>query len=87
MVTDPKMWSETVVTRLAALRPGAYSAWADLEPDARAAQLTAALKPYGVRTGQVWGTTDDGKGASRIGITRTDVAQEVSERSRNQGAG
>ena len=42
---EPKLWSETVVTRLAELRPAAYGAWAGLEPEDRAAQLTAALTP------------------------------------------
>ena len=74
------MWSEEIVVRLAALRPGAYRAWADLEPDARAAQLTAALKPYGIRTGQVWGTTADGRGANRRGITRDDLTKAITER-------
>ena len=87
VVTEPKMWSETVVTRLAALRPGAYRPWADLEPDARAAQLTAALKPYGIRTGQVWGTTDDGKGANRRGITRDDITKAITERNQKARAG
>ncbi|MGI8450304.1 MAG: hypothetical protein ACR2MP_24640 [Streptosporangiaceae bacterium] len=81
------MWSETIVTRLAALRPGAYQAWADLEPDARAAQLTAALKPYGVRTGQVWGTTDDGAGANRRGVTRDDITKAITIRDGKQGPG
>jgi S-DNA-T family DNA segregation ATPase FtsK/SpoIIIE len=87
VVTDPKMWSEIIVTRLAALRPGAYQAWADLEPDARAAQLTAALKPHGIRTGQVWGTTDDGKGANRRGITRDDLTRAITERDKTRGPG
>ena len=87
VVTEPKMWSEEIVTRLAALRPGAYQAWADLEPDARAAQLTAALKPYGIRTGQVWGTTADGKGANRRGITRDDLTKAITERNQKTGPG
>jgi S-DNA-T family DNA segregation ATPase FtsK/SpoIIIE len=87
VITEPKMWSEEIVTRLAALRPGAYQAWADLEPDARAAQLTAALKPYGVRTGQVWGTTADGKGANRRGITRDDLTKAITERNQKGGPG
>jgi DNA segregation ATPase FtsK/SpoIIIE, S-DNA-T family len=87
VVTEPKMWSEEIVTRLAALRPGAYQAWADLEPDARAAQLTAALKPYGIRTGQVWGTTADGKGANRRGLTRDDLTKAITERNQNGGPG
>ena len=84
VVTEPKLWSETAVTRLAALRPDAYQVWADLEPDARAAQLTAALRPYGVRTGQVWGTTEDGKGANRRGITRDDITTAITERDRKR---
>lgn len=80
VVPEPKLWSETVVTRLAELRPGAYGAWGAMEPDARAAQLTNALKPYGVRTGQVWGTAEDGKGANRRGITRADITKAITER-------
>lgn len=87
VVSEPKLWSETVVTRLAQLRPGSYGPWADLEPDARAAQLTAALRPYGIRTGQVWGTTPDGKGANRRGITRDDIATAITERNRQHGPG
>jgi S-DNA-T family DNA segregation ATPase FtsK/SpoIIIE len=87
VVTEPKLWSETVVTRLAALRPAVYGPWAALEPDARAAQLTTALKPYGVRTGQVWGTTGDGKGANRRGITRDDITKAITERNGNGGPG
>jgi DNA segregation ATPase FtsK/SpoIIIE, S-DNA-T family len=80
VMAEPKLWSETVVTRLADLRPAVYGPWAALEGDARAAQLTAALKPYDVRTGQVWGTTDDGKGANRRGITRDDITTAITER-------
>ena len=81
------MWSETVVARLAELRPGVYGPWADLEPDARAAQLTSALRPYGVRTGQVWGTTGDGRGANRRGITRDDLTGAITERDAKRGPG
>jgi S-DNA-T family DNA segregation ATPase FtsK/SpoIIIE len=85
VVTEPKVWSEVVVTRLAALRADAYGPWGDMEPDARAAQLTAALKPFGIRTGQVWGTTDDGKGANRRGITRDDITEALTERDQKRG--
>ena len=85
VVTEPKVWSEVVVARLAALRADAYGPWGDMEPDARAAQLTAALKPYRVRTGQVWGTTDDGKGANRRGITRDDITTAITERDNKRG--
>ena len=69
------------------LRPDVYGPWGGLEPDARAAQLTAALRPYGVRTGQVWGTTDDGKGANRRGITRDDITNAITDRDGKRGPG
>jgi S-DNA-T family DNA segregation ATPase FtsK/SpoIIIE len=65
-----KVWNETVVARLAQLRPQAYGGW---EPE----QLTFALKPHGVSVGQVWGTTADGQGANRRGITRAHVTQAL----------
>jgi S-DNA-T family DNA segregation ATPase FtsK/SpoIIIE len=85
VVSEPKLWSETVVTRLAQLRPEVYGPWGQMEPDARAAQLTTALKPYGVRTGQVWGSTEDGRGANRRGITRDDITQAITDRNQNPG--
>ncbi len=85
VVTEPKLWSETVVTRLAELRPAAYGPWGGMEPEDRAAQLTAALRPYGVRTGQVWGSTPDGKGANRRGITRDDITTAITKRNQNGG--
>lgn len=75
---EGKVWSETVTARLAELRPDAYGAWG---PE----QLTAALKPHGVTTGQVWGTTEDGKGANRRGVTRAHVAAAITERDRKRG--
>jgi S-DNA-T family DNA segregation ATPase FtsK/SpoIIIE len=80
-VGEPKVWSETVVARLAEYRPDVYDGW---EP----AQLAAALKPYGIPVGrQVWGTTDAGKGANRKGIHRDDIADKVAERNRRRQAG
>jgi S-DNA-T family DNA segregation ATPase FtsK/SpoIIIE len=65
---DTKVWNETIVARLAELRPDVYRGW---EPE----QLTAALKPYGITNTQVWGTDPaSGKGANRRGITRQAVA-------------
>jgi S-DNA-T family DNA segregation ATPase FtsK/SpoIIIE len=87
VVHEPKLWSETVVARLAELRPGTYGPWAALEPDARAAQLTTALRPYGVRTGQVWATTEDGKSANRRGITRDDITNAITQRDNKRGPG
>nr|WP_255954605.1 cell division protein FtsK [Streptomyces sp. ODS25] len=72
-VDEAKVWSETVLARIAELRPDVYDTWT---PE----QLTAALKPYGIRTGQVWGTTEDGKGANRRGIKRADVLKAIADR-------
>lgn len=77
--SEAKVWSETVVERLAGLRPDVYG---DLTRD----QLTAALKPYGITTGQVWGTDPaTGKGANRRGIERAHIAEAVAERNRRRG--
>jgi DNA segregation ATPase FtsK/SpoIIIE, S-DNA-T family len=80
VMSEPKLWSETVVTRLAELRPGIYGPWAALEGDQRAAQLAASLRPFGIRPGQVWGTTPDGTGANRRGITRDDITKALTQR-------
>ncbi len=81
-VTEGKIWSETVVERLAELRPVVYLGW-------RPEQLAAALRPHAVTTGrQVWGTDPTtGKGANRKGIHREDVAAAVAERDRRRRAG
>ena len=72
-----KVWNQTVVARLAELRPELYGGW---EPE----HLTAALKPYGVSTGQVWGTDPaTGDSANRRGITRAHVV-EAAERARRR---
>ena len=81
--TEAKAWNETVVTRLAEYRPELYGRWAN--SDKPGEQLTAALKPHGITTGQVWGTTPDGKGANRRGITRHDIQQTVTDREQNKG--
>ncbi|MBG0814172.1 cell division protein FtsK [Planomonospora sp. ID82291] len=88
VVHEPKCWSETVVARLAELRPEVYGPWMELEGDARAGQLTTALKPYGIRTGQVWGTPEGGgKGANRRGIVRDDITTAITERDGKKGSG
>jgi DNA segregation ATPase FtsK/SpoIIIE, S-DNA-T family len=79
VLPEPKAWNETIVTRLATLRPDVYDGW---EPE----QLTAALKPHGVRAGQVWGQTDDGKGANRRGIKRADILTVITQRDGEAGA-
>ena len=76
---DAKVWSETVVARLAGLRPEVYRGW---DPE----QLSAALKPLGITTRQVWGTAEGGKGANRRGILRADILSAIAERDGNRDA-
>ncbi|MCF2526626.1 FtsK/SpoIIIE domain-containing protein [Yinghuangia soli] len=85
--SEPKVWNEVVVDRLAELRPDGYGTWAALDVKAKSAQLTTALKPYGVPVGQVWGTDDaTGKGANRRGITRDDVTASITKREGSRGS-
>jgi S-DNA-T family DNA segregation ATPase FtsK/SpoIIIE len=70
---EEKLWCERIAARLGELRPDVYGEWTS-------AQVTSALKPHGVTTGQVWGTTDDGEGANRRGIVRADVVAVVARR-------
>lgn len=74
-----KVWNETALSHLVELRPDVYGGWTQ-------EQLTAALRPYGVRSVQVWGTTEDGKGANRRGIRRSEVLQAIAERDGRAGA-
>ncbi|MEO3853654.1 cell division protein FtsK [Acrocarpospora sp. B8E8] len=85
---EAKVWNEVVVDRLGELRPDAYGAWVALEGGAKTGQLTTALKPYGVRTMQVWGTPEGGgKGANRIGIARDDILAAVTQRDKSRVSG
>ncbi|MEV5335070.1 cell division protein FtsK [Streptomyces werraensis] len=74
-----KVWSETVVARLAELRPEVYGGW---DPDA----LAAALKPHGISTVQV-GRRVDGKVVNRRGITRAHITTAIAERNGGRDAG
>ncbi len=79
--TRRRCGTRRIVARLAELRPDVYAR------AGRPEQLTAALKPYGITTGQIWGTTEDGKGDNRRGITRADITAAVTERDENRDAG
>jgi S-DNA-T family DNA segregation ATPase FtsK/SpoIIIE len=70
---EAKIWSETVVDRLAELRPDAYGEWTHLDGRAKGNQLASALKPFRVDTVQVHGRTEDGKTANRRGVERDAV--------------
>ncbi|MEV5314270.1 cell division protein FtsK [Streptomyces sp. NPDC052610] len=74
LAADEKaVWCERIADRLAQLRPDVYDGW-------KGENVTAAVKPWGIKTGQVWGTTDDGEGANRRGIKRADVVAAVTRR-------
>ncbi|MFE6620308.1 cell division protein FtsK [Streptomyces sp. NPDC057740] len=67
-----KEWSETIVTRLAELRPEVYTGW---EPET----LAAALKPLSISTIQV-GRRIDGKVVNRRGVDRSHITAAIAER-------
>ncbi|MFF4277427.1 cell division protein FtsK [Streptomyces kronopolitis] len=78
-VEEAKVWNETVVARLAELRPEVYGEWA-------AEQLTAALKPYGIATVQIGRRIKD-KVVNRRGIERAHITAAVAERDGKRDAG
>ncbi|OJF15520.1 cell division protein FtsK [Couchioplanes caeruleus] len=76
---EAKLWSTVIVKRLAVLRGDAYAGFT-------ADQLREALKPWGVRTGQVWGSDPDtGETGNRKGITRAHVLDALTKRDRDAG--
>ncbi|MEU2598436.1 cell division protein FtsK [Streptomyces hirsutus] len=76
---EKAVWCERIAARLAELRPDVYGEW-------KGENVTAALKPWGVKTDQVWGTTDDGEGKNRRGIKRADVAAAITRRDADRAA-
>ncbi|MET9185231.1 cell division protein FtsK [Streptomyces tendae] len=77
--SETKVWSETVVARLAELREDVYGGW---DPEG----LSAALKPYGVSTIQV-GRRVKGKVINRRGIDRAHITTAIAERDGKRDAG
>ncbi|MFF3326092.1 cell division protein FtsK [Streptomyces sp. NPDC002889] len=76
---EKAVWCERIAQRLAELRPDVYGGW-------KGENVTAALKPWGVETGQVWGQTDDGEGKNRRGIKRADLAAAITRRDADRAA-
>ncbi|MFD6922145.1 cell division protein FtsK [Streptomyces sp. NPDC059944] len=76
---ETKVWSETVVARLAELRPEVYDGW---DPEG----LAAALKPHGVSTIQV-GRRVNGKVVNRRGIERSHITTAIAERDESRDVG
>ncbi len=64
---ESRAWSETLTATLAQLRPEVYGGWGP-------AQLSTALRPYGLKARQVWGTDPTTcEGANRRGFALADV--------------
>ncbi|MDQ1295511.1 MAG: segregation ATPase FtsK/SpoIIIE, family [Actinomycetota bacterium] len=73
-----KEWSETLVERLAELRPDTYTGWT---PET----LAATLKPYGIDTVQI-GRRVNGAVVNRRGIVRAHLAAVAAEHDRQRPA-
>ncbi|WP_405422937.1 cell division protein FtsK [Streptomyces erythrochromogenes] len=76
---EKRVWNERIAARLADLRPEVYGGW-------KGENVTSALKPHGIKTVDVAGTTDEGQRTTRRGIVRADLAKAIAERSENPGA-
>ncbi|MEU6669499.1 cell division protein FtsK [Streptomyces sp. NPDC046727] len=76
---EKAVWCERIAVRLSDAHPDTYAGW-------QGENVTAALKPWGVKPGQVWGTTDDGEGANRRGIKRADVLAAITRRNADRAA-
>ncbi|MCX5260926.1 FtsK/SpoIIIE domain-containing protein [Streptomyces canus] len=77
--SEERVWNERIAARLAELRPEVYGGW-------KGENVTSALKPHGVKTTGVAGTTDDGARTTRRGIVRDDLMKAIAERDENRGA-
>ncbi len=75
VVTEDKLWSEDILARLAEQWPSVYAEWTKTA-------LAAALKPYGVKPRDVWGTTPDGTSTARRGYHRADVVEALNQQRR-----
>ncbi|MFD7163124.1 cell division protein FtsK [Streptomyces violascens] len=77
---EDKVWNEKVAARLAALRPEIYGGW-------KAETLAKNLRPHGVAAQDVWGSTAAGKGTTRRGIARADIATAITQRDQKESGG
>ncbi|MGW3147268.1 hypothetical protein ACWDG1_21815 [Streptomyces sp. NPDC001177] len=76
---EERVWNERIAARLAELRPQVYGGW-------QGENVTSALKPYGIKTRDVAGTTDVGTRTTRRGIVRADLLKAIAERDERRGA-
>ncbi|MFF6991661.1 cell division protein FtsK [Streptomyces sp. NPDC010273] len=76
---EERVWNERIAARLADLRPDVYGGW-------KGENVTSALKPHGIRTRDVAGSTEDGTRTTRRGIVRADLLKAIAERNEKPGA-
>ncbi|MEH0445443.1 cell division protein FtsK [Streptomyces sp. B21-102] len=76
---DEQLWCERIAARLAEAWPDVYGEWTT-------ASVAPSLKPWGVATADVWATGDDGKGTTKRGIKRADVAAALTRRDADRAA-
>ncbi|QKW07339.1 cell division protein FtsK [Streptomyces sp. NA04227] len=76
---EDQVWNERVAARLGELRPDVYTGWTS-------ANVTAALKPWGITVRDVWGTNDDEEKTTRRGIKRADVVAAITRRDADRAA-
>ncbi|MFJ9020789.1 cell division protein FtsK [Streptomyces sp. NPDC102259] len=76
---DEQLWCERIAARLAEAWPDVYGEWTT-------ASVAPALKPWGVATTDVWAAGDDGKGTTKRGIKRADVAAALTRRDADRAA-
>ncbi|MGW0282113.1 cell division protein FtsK [Streptomyces sp. NPDC003236] len=76
---EKRVWNERIAVRLAELRPEVYGGW-------KGENVTSALKPHGIPTRDVAGTTEDGTRTTRRGIARADLMKVIAERNQKPGA-
>lgn len=72
-------WNEALCSRLTELRPDTYAGW-------KSEQLTSALKPLGLRVGDI-GRRIDGKPVTRRGIRFDDLTEAIAERNHRKRSG
>ncbi|WP_404958928.1 cell division protein FtsK [Streptomyces sp. 147326] len=76
---EDAVWCERIAARLTGLRPDVYAGW-------KGENVTAALRPWGIKPGQVWGQTDEGEGKNRRGIKRADITTAITRRDADRAA-
>ncbi|MFS8200490.1 cell division protein FtsK (plasmid) [Streptomyces sp. CWNU-52B] len=76
---EDQLWCERIAARLKATLPDVYGEWTT-------ASVAPALKPWGVATADVWATGEDGKGTTKRGIKRADVAAAAARRAADRVA-